>query len=310
MPELSLFEREVSGAASALALTEVGLGSVIHAFNIPLGGHVLSLNQGFFLSRSAWKLRDSGQSFRAAYYISQISALLKSLSPAGNKLGPMLSIAMQGFLFSSGIGLAGPGLLGISIGMVGLSAWAFIQPFVTLYLFYGHDLVGAAEFYLKKMQESLGVAPSSIGWAIVAAFALKALLAVAAGIAATRLSEARVNELQSMARVRMGVLARVGARGEEPSFARRLKLAFQDMLKPFFLASLLLMGVFFWVSEGPTARLVWILLRPLAVAFLFFYVSRSPWVGRLAARLRLHPRFAPFMAAFDETTRRLRSGRA
>ena len=43
--------RTPEDAAIALGLIEIGLGSVLHAFYVPLRGHLLSLNQSFFLTR-------------------------------------------------------------------------------------------------------------------------------------------------------------------------------------------------------------------------------------------------------------------
>ena len=81
--------------AANLSLIEVGLGSVVHGLKLPFGGQVLSINQCVILSHAARRLGINAKT--GVFTISTIAATLKSLSPAGNKLGPMLSISMQGF---------------------------------------------------------------------------------------------------------------------------------------------------------------------------------------------------------------------
>lgn len=138
---------EILGKYGAiLSLMEIGLGSLLHVFHIPFGGHFMSLNQGYLLCR----LSIQTQVRWMPYHVSNVAAVLKSLSPAGQKLGPMLSLSMQGLLFSMGTGLFGINLVGLILGMVLLSFWAFIQPLVTYYFFFGDKLIDAADFLFKK----------------------------------------------------------------------------------------------------------------------------------------------------------------
>src|SRR4051812_39288335 len=97
--------------SAALSLIEVALGSLLHAFYVPFSGNFLSLNQGFLLCRASVEAKERKLG-RVGYGISNVSAVLKSLAPAGKKLGPMLSLSMQGLLFSSGEILLGANLAG------------------------------------------------------------------------------------------------------------------------------------------------------------------------------------------------------
>ena len=139
---------EVGKKAALLSAIEIGLGSVLHGLHVPMAGHVLSLNQGFILSRAQVELQDK----RAAGLISTTAALLKSLSPAGKKLTPMLAIAMQGQLFGLGSMLLGNNMLGHSLGMLLLCVWGFIQPLFFYALVFGETLWGMSEFYLQQLQ--------------------------------------------------------------------------------------------------------------------------------------------------------------
>ncbi len=124
---------ETSTYGTLLAVTEIGLGSILHSMHIPFSGTVLSLNQCFLLSRATALHRAP---FVAAS-ISNSAALLKSLSPAGKRFRPMLAISMQGLLYSLGICIFGSNFLGRCFGAVLLSFWSFIQSAFILWFIYG-----------------------------------------------------------------------------------------------------------------------------------------------------------------------------
>ena len=74
--------------AGVLSLVEIGLGGLLHGMKIPFAGTFLSLNQSLFLTRVT-KLNQGGDgSGTLGFRISNVTALLKSLSPAGKKLLP------------------------------------------------------------------------------------------------------------------------------------------------------------------------------------------------------------------------------
>lgn len=105
--------------ATALSLSEVGLGSIMHALHIPFTGTLLSLNQIFLLTRSLSQVSLKSRTF-SPFSISASAALIKCLTPIGKKLTPMLAICMQGMLYNLGILCFGNTLLGRLIGGVAL----------------------------------------------------------------------------------------------------------------------------------------------------------------------------------------------
>lgn len=143
---MEIADLEIKRAAQ-LSLTEIGLGSLGHGFKIPLTGHVLSLNQLAFLLNA---INRDVLPKSSTFEISSLAAVMKSFSPAGQKIGPMLSIAMQGFLFWLSTTLLGIGLLGQLLGAVMLSLWAFIQPLITLLMIYGLSSVDLFEFHRDR----------------------------------------------------------------------------------------------------------------------------------------------------------------
>ena len=53
-----------------------------------------------------------------------------------------------------------------------------------------------------------------------------------------------------------------------------------DMTRPLFLLSFFLMLLFIWQIEGPTSEKIWLALRPLATAYLLFYLVRCPFIAK------------------------------
>lgn len=263
-------ETEIKKAAQ-LSITEITLGSLGHGFKIPLTGQLLSLNQLAFMLNAVNKEKLPKSS---AFEISGIAAILKSFSPAGQKLGPMLSIAMQGFLFWLGITVFGLNIIGQIIGAIALSLWAFIQPFVTLFMIYGFDLAKLIEFYSKRISDDYSFIALSLVYAVVAFMLLKICIAVGFVI----FSVSSKKEISLIKENKMGAaLLKQLPSGTSPN---ALKAAVKDLFKPLFLLSFILMLVFIWQLNGSLGEKIWLSLRPLAIAFVIFYLLRSPWVAK------------------------------
>jgi hypothetical protein len=262
---------EVMGNYGAtLSLIELGLGSFLHALKFPLTGLLLSLNQGYLLCRIAIRTEDK----TIAYAVSNIAAILKSLSPAGNKLGPMLSLSMQGFLFSIGL-LFGVNPIGLSFGMVLLSLWSFIQPLITYYVFFGENLFIALDFVFEKTMPFHGIRKENLLWLMGGIILLKALMAVTLALLAWRTNgddnlQDRLANLAHKKEVQIGPPA---------------LLALKDLMKPVFLLSLFATGFFLSFSQHPWSKIIWYLMRPVAVGFFFFYLSRTLMLDRWLQRL-------------------------
>ncbi len=249
-----------------LSLIEVGLGSILHSFRIPFSGFFLSMNQGYLLCRISILTGDKTMPMN----VSNIAAILKSLSPAGNKLGPMLSLSMQGLLFSIGT-LFGINILGVSIGMILLSFWGFIQPLITYYMFFGEEIVHAADFLIQK----IGIKTELVFEALVAIVIVKAMAGVVLAIFAFR-ANGKSDFQDKLVLIK---------KTKTPASGTPIKLALKDLMKPFFLFSLTTTAVFLYFSQHAWSEIIWYLLRPLAVGFIFFYFSRTLTLDRLLVRL-------------------------
>lgn len=270
---------EILGNYGALlSVIEVGLGSLLHSLFIPFAGHLLSLNQGFLLCRVAILSNDRS----LTYGVSNIAAVLKSLSPAGKKLGPMLSLSMQGLLFYLGT-LLGINPIGLSVGMVLLSFWAFVQPLVTYYLFFGNEIINAAEFLYQKTFQYHGIKAENLYWLFIGVIVVKAIAGIILAILAWK-TKGKSEYQDSFANF---------ARAKKPQTGDPIILALKDLLKPIFLISLLGTAIFLYFSQHEIAEIIWYLMRPLAIGFMFFYFSRTLTLDKWLLRLE-HGRFHAF----------------
>ncbi|MES2965205.1 MAG: hypothetical protein V4760_15070 [Bdellovibrionota bacterium] len=263
-------------AATILSAVEVGLGSLLHAFHVPLAGQCLSINQAFLLSRAVSKNRGERSARTMPSSVSNIAAILKSLSPAGKKLTPMLAISAQGFLMSLGTLLFGANVLGCAVGSVLLGFWAFLQPIAFYYLLFGEVLVQAGQYYLGEQNLAL---------AVVAAFTVKSLACLAAAIGAFALPRTIVLRYeQRMIEAGEKLRERVST-PEARSFRRNVVLSFRDLLNPIFLVSIAMTCFFFYFAQKDSAQAIWAALRPVALGFLGFLLARTLPLDRLLPKL-------------------------
>ena len=268
-------EQEICQTSALMASTEIFLGSILHGFKLPFGGSFLSLVQLSFLCRLSKITRHLQGSLFNPYYSSSISACLKSLSPAGNKLGPMLSIWMQGVLFNGGILIGGRNRIGFLIGGILLSLWAFIQPIVTLYLFFGNTLIEVMGFYTDKLESKLGLSGELLLWVFGAIVLFKILLAsIIVLFFSQKFSHyIDINAQKILNQSHKKLSDKMTQKSSQPTWL----LALKDMTKPLFLISFILGFIFFYFQVSSYAKAIWLSLRPLSIAFIFFWISRSHW---------------------------------
>lgn len=277
--ELQRSDEKIIEHATNLSLIEIVLGSLLHSLKIPFAGHMLSLNQGLFLIRAIKPASGRVQAGRMAMEISTVVAIMKSLSPAGKKLGPMISISSQGFLFMLGTFIAGNSILGNIISMALLSLWAFIQPVITYFLIYGMDLVNALGYLASKMSELAEVSVNNFWKVLFVLVAVKIFM----GVGIVLLNYLGSEKIDNLYRTNLKKLHPKDLKNsrELPLFRGILK----DMTRPFFIFSFFLMAIFFILHEGPSAVILWKMLRAFAIAFLIFYLARATWVISLAEKL-------------------------
>lgn len=263
--------------AFALSAIEIGIGAALHAFHVPMGGKLLSLNQGFLLSRASFTGATSRRDAIAmTHEISFSAACLKSLSPVGRKLTPMLAIAMQGLLFSSGQFVGGVSLVGHTAGIWLISLWATLQPVFLGWLFNGDAFLKALLWGIDSISAGYG------RLAIIAFFGALFLLGFLLVLASRRMTEDQ--------------WLRFEERFSKAPIARKKKARWFSSWGVIVI-SVLFTAAFTYTAESPEARTYWIWLRPVGVAVLLSLIIRlippERWVRVLQ---RISPRMASALA--------------
>ncbi len=251
-------EREKSNEdvyGTALGLAEIGIGSLLHAFFIPFSGMFLSLNQIFLLTCSLSQASSEDRSW-TPFFISVKASLVKCLAPIGKKLTPMLAICMQGLLYNLGILCFGNTLWGRLIGGILSSLWGFCQPLLLYRLFFGSSFFEVIESFSWAV---------GLFWGLVLfKITLASLIIVATPLLPTRWLEQYLQRVSNIAT----------SQSAPKADRHPLQQALRDLCKPLFLFSLLLTAFFFYFSEGVSNALIWGILRPLGVGYVFFFLLR------------------------------------
>ncbi|MBC7427405.1 MAG: hypothetical protein H7336_02260 [Bacteriovorax sp.] len=271
---------------ATLSIIEVGLGSLLHALHFPMSGIFLSLNQGYLLCRAAIAGRDLPKSEWTTYSVSNIAAVLKSLSPAGKKLGPMVSLSMQGFLFNLGTIALGTNPVGLCLGMVLSSLWTFVQPLLTYYLFFGEKLFSAAEYLYQKTLPYHKMKAESLAWIFVTLVVTKMLVACALAIIAWRRKNKSLYVKNYEEELTKRAFEKMNKGHSQNKKTHPAFLAVKDLFRPFFLLSLGMTGLFLYYSESDRSQIGWYLMRPIAIGFIFFYISRTMTLDRLLVKMQ------------------------
>ena len=270
--------------AGMLSLIEIGLGSFLHGLKIPFSGMFLSLNQGFFLTRTSQNIPLIKGKRTDPALLSNITAVLKSLSPAGKKLTPMLAISMQGMLYTTGLFILGNNFLGRLFGMVLLCLWSFIQPLGLYMLLFGEKFPFMINYFLKKLQKVLPVTHENLLYILFGVVLFKVTLGLIVVFLSHILSKEKFTRYEEkMLRLGSANKMRKHKTGEA------WKLALKDLTHPLFLFSLGLTFVFFFYSKSSKSEMIWYLLRPIALGYIFFYFSRKINFDSLSEKISKGP---------------------
>lgn len=272
---------EISRAVR-LSTIEIVAGSIGHGFKIPLTGFFLSLNQLYFLANALNKDKLSRSS---TFEISGIAAALKSLSIAGQKVGPMFSIMAQGSLFYLGTLVAGTGLVGQLIGATLMTLWSFIQSLLTYIVVFGLDYTGM----LSYLNEKLVLKNFALGHYLLATIAIAVLFKILMGLTLVLLSYFKKEEITFVSVEKINILKTHLKVKPNLLPQNNLKAAAKDLLKPFFILNLAIMIFFYSRMEKSVDLIAWYAVRSLAIAYLLFFCVRNTYVQQM-----LKKRFSGF----------------
>lgn len=279
--------------ALQLSLMEIGLGSILHAFRIPFSGFFLSLNQCFILNRA---LLHPSSSFSSTPHflpiaISNTAAIVKTLSPYGKKFTPMLAISMQGLLFNVGIVFFGKNLVGRCVGSILLSLWPIIQPALIYGIIYGSVFLSMGSYYDQMIVSKLLWFEYMPLRAIVVGYIFVHLFFTLCVCLLTSLLPAGI--LDSYDRYILSYHSgpkslKQLSPSSKNTLLQKIRGAGRDLISPIFLLSLMLSGLFFYVTLHSLESFFFSFFRLIAMAFLTFFLIRNvsaEWCVRIFSKI-------------------------
>jgi hypothetical protein len=119
-------------------IVEIGLGSVLHAINIPLTGLILTLIGVAIAMIGRLFVPRTGSTF----FIGVIATILKLFSIGNIIVGPMIAILAEALVVEIVLDLfKHPSLVVFLIAGAGAAIWTLVQPFITGLLLFGRSLL-------------------------------------------------------------------------------------------------------------------------------------------------------------------------
>lgn len=255
--------------AGVAGLVEVGLGSLLHVWRLPLKGHLLAAIQNVLLVTFGRVLGGRG-----LVRISLVSAMLKAFSPAGGRLRPMLYIFLQGGAFALPVRLLGWNLLAALAGSILMGWLTLLLSLASKVVTFGQSILEAYASAAALLGSLVGVSSMSVWQLVVFLMAVKAALAVVITLVTYNGRLAPVIERLRRLGARL-VPAPAEAEPERRSLRGAALGAARDLVRPRFLlgfiVSVLLLMLLADVSQ---VTLVGLVARGLVISYLGFVVIR------------------------------------
>lgn len=273
------------GAASGAF--EFSVGSALHAVKFPLVGLAMSSAQTALMT---WTANGLNAKDRVGW-VAVVSAGLKALSPAGSKIGPMLAITVQGFLYSASIRLVGWNAVGVAAGSGIAGIWAASQGILLQWLLLGGALLKAYDAVAKWLRDAVGLSAPGVWTVVVILVLLHGLVGASVGLWVWRRRATPPDWLERFQSVPIPGYAK-------ESWLQSLGRAFAGLLRPAFLIPVILVTGVLALNGTPLQEWVWIALRAIAIGWLVFALARRIDFRTLVVRLRKKGHWGPALA-FD-----------
>lgn len=281
---------------------ESSVGAVLHGIQAPMTGLFMSSMQSVIMTYAASGLRVK----RRVVWVPFISASLKALSPAGNRLRPMLAIATQGLLYGGGVTLFGWNLPGVAIGGFLVGAWSAIQGVALQFLFVGSDLLRAYDSIITWAARLLDVRTPGLllligAWACVCG-AVSSVL--------TLLAWKRRQHMPG--RLRDAVFRKgsgISFDGKPAGKKEAMKRGLRDLGRPIFWLPVLVVVGFTLASGSPVESALWVVVRAAGIGFVLFSLVRVFDMHRFIAWLQSRGHWGPALA-YRHALEKIRSGNA
>jgi nucleoside-triphosphatase THEP1 len=288
------------GACAGLGgLVEVGLGSFLHSFRVPLKGHLLAYIQTLLLTTFGRTLHGRG-----LFRISLLMAMLKAFSPAGRTIRPMFYIFMQGASFALPVFLFGWHLFSVVLGAVILNGFTLFLSMFVNYLMFGRSILTALGNLVGTVGGLFGLTIESWVGGLLFLFAVKAVLAVVVAVLGYYFHLAP--RLFHLGRKAGAFLRPKNVAAGPQTVWQSARAALRDVFRPtFLLAFLLSILMILFFARISSGEVIFLVVRGLCIAFAGFWLFRRINVGKLGDSLQR--RFSgPMAVALTEAMRVLK----
>lgn len=259
---------------------EVTLGSALHGGQVPLRGQVLSTLQALVLTSAAEGLQ---QRDRVAW-VAIIAAGLKALSPAGNRLRPMIAIASQGVMFAFSLRILGWNAAAVAVGGFLVGSWAAVQGVVLQWILVGGQIFKAYDSAVKWLAKGLGLGQPSFPIVLGVVVVLSGLFTSVSCLIYWRKRHEGLSKLMSLTEKR----SRKEVKAVPPLLG-----ALRDLANPAFWLPIVVIIAILKFSGTAWNDAFWIGMRALAVAIVLFGLARTWDPVRFARWLRRRGLYGP-----------------
>jgi nucleoside-triphosphatase THEP1 len=170
---------------SLWASSEIILGSFLHNLKVPFAGTILSLIGVIFLVSGSHVWPDKGLIWRSGV----ICAIMKTISPSADILGPMISIAAEAFLLESAIRIFGKNIAGYILGGGFAVSWSLFYKIAGSIFIFGPNIIELYSSLYKFAIKQLNF-PNLSPWSlIVLLFFLYMVLGATAAIVGRKIGK-------------------------------------------------------------------------------------------------------------------------
>lgn len=142
---------------SLWASSEIILGSFLHNLHIPFAGTILSSIGIILLAASSKLWNEKGIIWRAGI----ICAVMKTISPSADILGPMVSIVAEAFILDFILRVLGNNFFGYILGGGLAVSWSLFYKIINLIILYGFNIIELYARLYKFSMKQLNLPDSS-----------------------------------------------------------------------------------------------------------------------------------------------------
>lgn len=284
LEKLHLLDSEqITLYATIAGFSEITVGSTLHGLHVPLKGHLLNIMQTFLMIQFAKELKGRG-----LLLITAVAAGLKSFSPTGSKLKPMLYILVQGSLFTLPIFLLGVNIISIMIGSLLLGVATIYLSLLLNFIIYGSAYLNGIENILKLSLGFMNIDHLSF-WTLIFFVAIaKSILMISIAIPAYYLDFSKIVNT-----IKYKIFNSTSTKTLQPikvaTWSESVSGGFKDLiLKKFVIPFIFTSMVIFFFTHLNLEQFSFIIIRALVISWFGFVLARRINFQFLADYLTRH----------------------